>query len=509
MPFLGKRQNTVDKETGPAGNGENGDGFTAFEEYRGFMTTQQATGYGYTLAGHTRTSPETKDVFYVLHSSMSTYGIGDAGTHHHFSFTEMHEACVNNPFTAVWNATHTGYDSQVTNEYGWINTNSDSIPDTEHVHALRIEAPINPITNRSEHPQHPDDYMGVAAGVHKPYEYSLIYIYLDAIAAEKQSNKDFTDPTKNINVPVDDLVKNVISHEVGHMVNLDHCSTVCINNHPNGCLMDPWMSKYSLFPPTVEHYPDYDLAGDVKDPESEHGSGRKMAAPPSGSPSPEPSRYLTPSNSSYTASPGDSHTANYSISAPYSSVYWYVRSPAGNGLGVNVEIDPGDGSLRTADMTYTFPTGTSDASGDYVITAYVYAGDATTIYEDSYTVTVSSSSGTPPEEPAEPEPGVSVTISPGEGYPSTGTVGGLYTLVVNVSEPMSQVKWYWKKPGQAETHWTTDDFYDGVTTSSETSVSFDGPDPTAEHLGTHEFRVEVIVTSVDPHEASYTLTVVE
>ena len=137
VPFFTKRQNTVDKETGPTGNTENGDGFTVFEEYRGFMT-EQYSGYGGGAMGHIRTSPDTKDVFYVIDTSMSSYGIGDAGDHPP-SFTELHSICVNKPFEEVWDATHTGYKSEVTNEYGWINTNSDGIPDTEYVYALRIK----------------------------------------------------------------------------------------------------------------------------------------------------------------------------------------------------------------------------------------------------------------------------------------------------------------------------------------------------------------------------------
>ena len=233
-------KNTVDKETGPNNNKENGDGFTAFEEYRGFMTTQYATAYGYASAGHTRTDPGTKDVFYVIRNSMSSYGIGDAKTHHPFLFTEMHERCVNKPFTAVWNATHTGYDSDVTNEYGWINTNSDGIPNWEYVHAIRIEAPqdyLNSTTHVLEniHPDQPDDYMGLAAGTNKPYAYSLISIYVDAITAEKQNNTDFA------NVSVSDLVANVISHEVGLMVNLDHCSHYLPPESPE------WVSDGSLY----------------------------------------------------------------------------------------------------------------------------------------------------------------------------------------------------------------------------------------------------------------------
>lgn len=382
VPFLQKRQNTVDKETGPAGNTENGDGFTVFEEYRGFMTTQRS-GYGGGAAGHIRMDPETKEVFYVIDISMSSYGIGDAQKHHPSSFTELHEVCLNEPFTEIWDATHSGY-LNVSNEVGWINSNSISagIPDTEHVHAIRIRAPIDPNSNTNErkHPVHPDDYMGLAAGTNKPYELSLINIYVDGIAAEKQSNKDFA------NVSVSDLVKNVISHEVGHMINLDHCSTACITNHPNGCVMDPYTSKFMLFPPTVEHDPDYDLAGDVKDPEPEHGSGRKTASPPDDGGDAEPTRTLTSSNSSYTATAGDSHIANFSTSSPYSSVYWYVKTPSDtSAYGTSQEIDVGNGSTTTASFTYTFPSG---VSGTYQIMAYVYGSDSS-VYEESYTVSVS------------------------------------------------------------------------------------------------------------------------
>ncbi len=369
VPFFGDRQNTVDNETGPTGNTENGDGFTVFEEYRGFMTEQYG-GYGGGPAGHTRTSPATKDVFYVISSSMSTYGIGAGG--HPPSFTEMHAVCVNEPWTEVWDNTHTGY-LDVSDEVGWINSNSDGIPDTEYVHALRIK-------NGGLHPQDPGNTFGLAAGTHKPYEYSLIYIYVDGIAAEKRTNSDFT------TVSVNDLVVNVISHEVGHMINLDHCSTACLQNHPKGCVMDPYMSKYALFPPTVDHYPDYDLAGDVKDPKTEAGSGRKTAVPPAGTPT-EPTRTLAPaSGSSKTATAGDSHTANFSASSPYSSVYWYVKSPTDTSAnGRTIEIDQGNGSLTTASFTYTFPSG---VSGDYKITSYVYPSSGS-VYEDSYTVSVS------------------------------------------------------------------------------------------------------------------------
>lgn len=73
VPFLQKRQNTVDKETGPTGNTENGDGFTVFEEYRGFLLTSPTD--------HQRFSPSTKEVGIVVHSSMTSYGTGSASSH--------------------------------------------------------------------------------------------------------------------------------------------------------------------------------------------------------------------------------------------------------------------------------------------------------------------------------------------------------------------------------------------------------------------------------------------
>ena len=57
---------TADNETGPSGNSSSGDGFTVFEEYRGFMVN----------SSHKRTSSAKKDVFIY---SIVSEGLGYAG----------------------------------------------------------------------------------------------------------------------------------------------------------------------------------------------------------------------------------------------------------------------------------------------------------------------------------------------------------------------------------------------------------------------------------------------
>ena len=70
-------------------------------------------------------------------------------------------------------------------------------------------------------------------------------------------------------------------------------------------------------------------------------------------------------------------------------MYWYVAGPGESGLGSNVETDTGGSSSTSASLSYSFP---SDASGDYVITAYIYNYSDSSIYQSSHTVSVSGSS---------------------------------------------------------------------------------------------------------------------
>lgn len=93
--------------------------------------------------------------------------------------------------------------------------------------------------------------------------------------------------------------------------------------------------------------------------------------------------------------------------------------------GTTIEIDQGDGSLTTADFTYTFPSG---VSGDYQIMAYTYFTGA--IAEPSYTVTVSlpSSTETTPETPTTPSEPAVVPVWSDIPDPYNLTVGDSFSL---------------------------------------------------------------------------------
>ena len=98
----------------------------------------------------------------------------------------------------------------------------------------------------------------------------------------------------------------------------------------------------------------------------------------------QPSASLSPSNNSYTATAGGTHTATLSVPSGWREIYWYLKSPSQSGLGTSVSNVSGNGSSTTALHTYSFPSG---ATGDYVLTAYTTMSD-NSVVQPSYTVTV-------------------------------------------------------------------------------------------------------------------------
>ena len=432
----------------------------------------------------TRFSPTSKEVGIVVHSSLSTYGTGSASSHP-LSFQEMSKNYVNQPFTEVWDKTtfdfktkFFGLLSATSDDVGWINTNSDGIPDTQRVYAVRIWDVASP--NGAAN----NDTLGIA-NRYKPNEKSLINIYVDAITYMQQNFLTSYTLTQ--------LVNHTIGHEVGHTVNLRHCPEVCWNN-TSSCMMRPsYLTENGNnveinigASPSSYHYIDYDLADPVKTPQEEYTPPKKKskASPQTGITS-----SLSASSGVYTAAPGDSHTANFSTGSVYSSVYWYVKSPSDtSSLGTTIEIDQGDGSLTTASFTYTFP---SDVSGDYKITAYVY-DSSSSVYEESYTVTVSSST-----TPATPT--YSLVSSDGS---YTGTVTGAHTANFSTSSPYSMVYWYVKTPSDTDYYGFNQqiDYGDGSKTTASYTYQFAS-------AGYYKFTAYVYSGSGSVYETSYWVSI--
>ncbi len=206
---------------------------------------------------------------------------------------------------------------------------------------------------------------------------------------------------------------------------------------------------------------------------------------------------LVSSDGVYTAIAGTGHESNFSTSQPYSYVYWYVTPPGGTESGVNTEY--GDGSKTTSQLGYSFPSG---VSGDYLFKAYVYDGDNTTVYEASYTVSVSlPSSSTTSSSTTKKKP--SATLGPMSGYSTTISPGDSFILEVKATTAFSSVSWYTLSPGNAdESRINTQNFSPAVTRTTY----FPYIDS---YAGDYNVRVEITPVSGEPYSVSCTITVEE
>ena len=137
---------------------------------------------------------------------------------------------------------------------------------------------------------------------------------------------------------------------------------------------------------------------------------------------------------SSSASAGDSVTVGLTTTTAFSSVYWYVAGPGDSGLGSHVETDTGGSSSTTESFTYTFD---SSASGDYVITAYIYNYSDASVYEVSHTVSVSDSSYTVSDDTPNCSDCTSHCSSPCSCTNSGTCNGSVYTPPSTPSTPPS------------------------------------------------------------------------
>ncbi len=126
------------------------------------------------------------------------------------------------------------------------------------------------------------------------------------------------------------------------------------------------------------------VVGPMPDPPSE--------LPPQPNPDdPEPQLGIFPIDPTDTPSPGETHGYVLYTADPYYWVDWYVKAPWHTSeRGEYIEGDSGDGTTTEATMSYTYPTsGTTDATGEYLITAVIYRWSDQSQYEETYTATVS------------------------------------------------------------------------------------------------------------------------
>jgi len=161
---------TDDNETSPAGDGTNGDGFTRYQEYRGFMINEV----------YTRLNATNKDVFLCdLHS----LGYGD------FDATGL--------TIRMLKSDESEYDANRV-----VNFNRDTAPGHTQC-AIRM-------LDGEDH----EDFYGEAQQLGTPNECEWVKIYTDAIADDDPGGL-YTQ-----------MKKCVIGHECGHDVNIPHHAPV-------------------------------------------------------------------------------------------------------------------------------------------------------------------------------------------------------------------------------------------------------------------------------------------
>ena len=445
-----KWEEDKDLEDVPKGTYVKGDGWSVYDEYRGLILKD-------TDGKSNRLDPNAKDVMVCSNAVMAPYGTGQWQIDDHNLYS-IDETYVNNAFTDIYDTEKGAINANTSEETGWVNKYSkgqrghDKVPGYEPVWAIRIkEYTKNRFGGKPLGGKH-----GVAP-VGSPSYYSLALIFTEN--TKKKVDNWWTDAKTNydntIVIPtaaekkaiVKRIILETISHEIAHCLALDHCSHAGCQMNTNIAPTIDWMTKDANGNTKGTNKYSSNITGINKGHAKEYAATKVISnalsetTAPSPDMPPDPNKKadagdgnsmysLVSSDGSYTATAGTGHQANFTTKSAYSSVYWYVKSPSDtSSLGTNVETDYGDSSTTTtAQLSYSFP---SDTSGDYVITAYVYAGDGS-VYQTSYTVSVTSSSGgstepdtSTPETPTTPTittPSSPTPFSISSGY-DRGMVG--------------------------------------------------------------------------------------
>ena len=242
-----KEDVTLDVETGPDGNNNNGDGLSVFAEYRGFVLWSEAQG----SSNWKYTSPKEKDVFVTWRSNenhINAYKAGHAGDMP-LTVNLVEASYVNLP---------NGDPLIDEGDSRWVNFKNEAVDDSTIVSYTvpghnRVWAIYVVRSNELRRENVDGRSVTIMGDANKgaPSYNSVARIYVNNIEA-KWNDEDDRSAAFN----------NVIAHEIAHCVNLDHCPVdPCPAASEGGtyCYMD-WdrdrTSASTIF--GEAHNPDYD-----------------------------------------------------------------------------------------------------------------------------------------------------------------------------------------------------------------------------------------------------------
>ena len=439
-----------DDEAGPDGNAKHGDGFTVFEEYRGFWIKGK----------HQDTDPQTKKDLFIF-SEFTNEGYGYASNLPDVFKLRLIDKNNMASNTRRMNR-YTCGDGKSYRPHPGVSRNPQSA-----VHVVNASSD----ENRNIRTSHPGLFGVVTHTVTVPYNLNYCRVYPHRIKEKLEWTDEHPDLDNYYRDYYKKKLKGTIGHEIGHCIEVydvhmdrhlelfgvQHGRTIMqadvyANAHPDGTEFTEDENRAEFaevvrtlaqanYPYPAEHKAEYNLVASADRGNNFAADPKRKSKQPSedeGDDNSDADATLAPSDELYTSTSGSSHTANFAASSPYTSVKWYVKSPSDTSdRGELVETDPGDGSATTASLDYTFAA--DAAAGTYVITASVTTSSGT--YEVSYTITLSTVPDAPTIWRVELSSDTSVLVSWNPPAADGGSAITLYECRHQVSGATESGEW--------------------------------------------------------------------